>query len=366
MKIVITGGHHNSALPVIDILKKENAEIYWFGHRHSLKGSKADTLEYKEITALNIPFVELSAGKFYKTYDPIRLLKIPFGFFQAFYYLLKIRPKAILSFGGYLAVPVILAGWVLGIPSVTHEQTVVLGWANKLISKFAKKILISWEESEKYFPKNKVVYTGIPLRESVFASQSNHFDVNKKLPTIYITGGKTGAHKINEFIGKILMELLEVCNVIHQCGEHSVHRDDKKLEEIYKNLEEKPRGKYFIRTFVFEDEIGEVFEKADLVVSRAGAHIINELLALEKPCILIPIPWVSHNEQYKNAKVLEEYGLAEILAEKDLTPENFLGILKGMLSDLGRYKLNDKNARELLKKDSAKLIADEVFKISRT
>ncbi len=162
MRLVITGGHHSSALPVIKKLKETDPtlQIFWLGHKHSLKGDTHETLEYKEITSLGIPFYELKAGKVYKITSLSRLILVPFGFIQAFFILLSIKPDAILSFGGYLAVPVVVSGFFLGIPSVTHEQTVVAGYANKVIGWFAKKVLISWKASAKYFPAGKTVFTG--------------------------------------------------------------------------------------------------------------------------------------------------------------------------------------------------------------
>lgn len=362
MKIVITGGHHSSALPVIKKLREQkDIEIYWFGHRYSQKGNKADTLEYKEITSLEIPFFDLKAGKFYKTYDVIRLLRIPFGLIQSFILLLKVKPDIILSFGGYLAVPVVIAGWVLRIPSVTHEQTVVVGYANKLIAYFVKKIFISWKDSEKYFPKDKVIYTGIPIREAIFKSSSNFFDVNKKLPTLYVMGGKTGSHKLNEIIKESLSELLEFCNIIHQCGDSTLYKDYEGLEAFSHNLKNMG-GKYYLRKFILENEIGEVFTKADVVVARSGAHTISELLALKKPAILIPISWVSHNEQYKNAQILEEAGLAEIIEEDSLNSEMFIRVVKEFLNNIGRYKIVDSKYEKLIKKDSAEIIANELLK----
>ena len=202
MKIVITGGHHTSALPIIHKLKSQldDLEIMWIGHKYSVYGDKSETLEYKEISALGIDFFDLKAGKLYKTFDPIRLAKIPFGFVQAFYFLLKIKPDVIMSFGGYLAAPVVLAGWVLRIPSLTHEQTVVVGYANKFISKLVRKILVSWARSQKYFPKSKTVLTGLPLRNAIFSAHTERFNVNPDLPTVYITGGKTGSHILNESV----------------------------------------------------------------------------------------------------------------------------------------------------------------------
>lgn len=373
MRIVITGGHHSSALPVIKKLREERpeAQIYWFGHKYSALGDKNPTLEFREITALGIPFYHIHAGKFYRTFNLKRLAKIPYGFFQCLCLLIKIKPDAILSFGGYLAVPAVLAGWILRIPSITHEQTVVAGWANRLISKFVQKVLISWRKSEKYFPKEKTYFVGIPLREEIFEARSSSFVFGNKLPVVYITTGKIGSHIINKVVGECLGELLKFCNIIHQCGDNSVFNDFDALNKTWSDLQEGAgfadgltvrsgdreyieqtrtfnkgeiaeerqdpdrkiynMGTYHLRTFVLAEEIGEAYQKADLVVSRSGAHTTAELLALRKRCILIPISWVSHNEQYENAKLLVKAGLGVILLEKDLSAQNFVGKIKEIL-----------------------------------
>jgi UDP-N-acetylglucosamine--N-acetylmuramyl-(pentapeptide) pyrophosphoryl-undecaprenol N-acetylglucosamine transferase len=365
MKIVVTGGHHTSALPVIKKLKEKvpDVEILWVGHKYSMIHDSNPTLEYREITSLGIPFFELKAGKFYKTYNIGRLLKIPLGFFHAFYYLLKTKPDLILSFGGYLAAPVVIAGYFLRIPSLTHEQTVVAGYSNKLISKFAKKVMISWEESEKYFPKGKIVYTGIPLRESVFKISSDSFKVNNDILTIYISAGKTGSHLINDTVLKSLDDLLMFCNIIHQCGDNSVYSDFDKLESRYREIRDRVNGKYYLRKFVLEDEIGEAYMKADMLVSRSGAHTVSEIIALKKPSLLIPIPWVSHNEQYKNAQMVKSKGLAEIFDQDDMSSKNFVEQIKIFISNLSSYKLKDGGALKFLKNDSADLIVDEIIKV---
>lgn len=365
MKIILTGGHHSSALPVISELKKRapDAKLYWFGHRHSLKNDKNETLEYKEITALGLPFYELKAGKVYKTYDLARLILVPFGFIQAFWLLLKIRPTAILSFGGYLAVPVVIAGWLLGIPSVTHEQTVVAGYANKVIAFFAKKILISWHASAQFFPKSKTVFTGIPLRTEISEVKSTSFETKNSLPTIYITAGKSGAHKINTVLKEVLPELLKFCNIIHQSGDYSLFTDYADLAEQYAKIQPLPQGKFFLKKFVLEDEIGEAFFRATLVVARSGAHTISELLYLQKPALLIPIPWVSHDEQNKNALMLQKYGLAKILSEADLSPAQLIVSLKTMLSDITTYQVNV-DPSTIIVKDAAKLICYEILNVT--
>ena len=363
----MTGGHHSSALPVIKKLKEKvpSVEILWMGHKHSMQKDRNPTLEYIEITSLGIPFYDLKAGKVYKTYNIGRLLKVPLGFFQAFWFLLRNRPNAIMSFGGYLAVPVVIAGYILGIPSLTHEQTVVTGYSNKLISRFTKRVLISWKESEKYFPKGKTTYVGIPLRKEIFHIASDSFTFDNDLLTIYISAGKTGSHIVNENVYNSLEKLLTFCNVIHQTGDHSLYKDFDKLEKKYSEIRDSVRGKYYLRRFVLEDEIGEAYMKSDLVVSRSGAHTVSEIIALQKPSLLIPIPWVSHNEQYENAKMVKDLGLAYILNEKDITPENLVESVKFCLSQINSMKVKDESALNFLKNDPAELITDEIIQISK-
>ena len=331
MKIVITGGHHSSALPLIEYIRDKDLDIdfVWFGHKHSMHGNKSLTLEYRQIISKDIPFVDLKAGKFYKTFNLASLAKIPFGFVQAFFLLIHYKPDVVLSFGGYLAVPVVFTAKVLGIPTITHEQTLVTGYANKFISRFVDKILISHEESRKYFPSGKVIYSGLPLRKSLFTSKTNSFKFDNELPVLYITAGKTGSHKINQVIQKCLFPLLKSYNIIHQCGDHSQYKDFESLSKTFLDISNVVQGKYYLRKFVYDNEIGEVFEKADIFLSRSGAHTTYEIKTFRKPCVLVPIPWVSHNEQNVNAQVLVDLGLAEILPEEELTCENIISFVEG-------------------------------------
>lgn len=361
-RIVITGGHHSSALPVIRELKQRypKIEIYWFGHKHALFGNKNLSLEYREISELGIPFYDLKAGKFYRAFNPLKIIKIPFGFLQSLYFLMIVRPEAILSFGGYLAVPVVLSGKILGIKSITHEQTVVLGYANKLISKFVDRVVYAWPQSEIYFPKEKSTMVGLPLRNEIFEVKSDIFEVKESLPTIYITAGKTGSHLINQAIENNLEEFLAKFNLIHQTGDYSKYNDYQKLQNKYKLIRNKVVGNYYPEKFIFGDNIGEVFSKADLIISRSGAHICYEVLALNKPAIFIPLPNVSHNEQYENASKVKELGLAEIFSQADLSQNNFLEFILDFVKNIDKYKLSNNN---VVVKNSSQKIVDELEKI---
>lgn len=327
MKILITGGHHTSSLPIISKLKTKDPgiELVFVGRKYTDTARICESLEFKDISNLKIKFYDLNTGKFYKSLNFRNILLIINGIFQSFYILITQKPNLILSFGGYIAVPVSFAAWVLGIPIFTHEQTVVTGYANKLISIFASKIFISWRASAKYFSPKKVIYSGLPLREEIFDSKMI-LDLNNQLPTIFVMGGKTGSHTINLLIKSNLPFLLSKYNVIHQTGNNADNNDFEKLKEEYKNFKHLP-GRYICKEFIFNEEIGSCYSVSDFVICRSGAHTIYELLVLKKKAILIPIPWVSHNEQYENARILQDLGLAIILDENSLSKDAFINAL---------------------------------------
>ncbi len=312
--VVFTGGHHTSALVVAKALQAKGWRIVWFGHRHSMWGDKSDSAEYLEVTAAEIPFYDLKAGKFHRTHHPLKLIRIPLGFLQAFWWLIKIRPTGIVSFGGYLAVPTVIMGWVLGIPSITHEQTCVAGWANKAIVPFVKKIAVSWPSSLNLYPKNKAVLTGLPLRVEILKIKQQMVVNGHKSQrmTIYITGGKQGSHIINEVIFSLLPQLSKKFTIIHQTGSVDYNQARSYNYPIYS-------------AFEFDSQKATAALKAaDIVISRAGAHIVYELGYLGKKSVLIPNSWYSYPEQESNAKILAHQKLAIILLQSSLTAESLL------------------------------------------
>lgn len=358
MRLVFTGGHHNSSLALAQYMReKYHAQVLWIGHYHtSLKDTKPSA-EYKEVTAAGIPFKALTAGKVYKTADIRQWIRVPFGFFQALYYLLRFRPDMIVSFGGYLAVPVVLAGFILAIPSVTHEQTVVSGLANRFIARLAKKVFVTWPSSASHFPKNKVEVVGLPLREEIFVDGGAFSHLDRSCKTIYITAGKQGSHVINQAVQQILPTLLESYNVIHQCGSTSEFNDFEALSKEKEQLPDMLKPRYELREYVFQNEIGSAFARADFVISRAGAHTVYELAALRKPALLIPIPWVSHNEQFKNAQILEQVGMARILLQDDLTEASLLAAVQEVDANLDSLRAHTDDATQQISLNAVETMA---------
>lgn len=365
MKVVFTGGHHSSAIIVAKKLKEKGNNIFWFGHKQTMIGDKNPSSEYLEVTKEKIPFFNIKAGKLQRNFKFVEnLIRIPVGFFQSFYYLNKIKPDIIVTFGGYLGLPVAWSGFLLGIPVVAHEQTVISGKANTLIALVASKIFISFPSSANLFPKEKVIFSGLPVREEIFKKQdcfidSNHKNKDKR-KIIYFTGGKQGSHIINEAVFSILPVLLEKFIVIHQCGSNSIFNDIRKAQQIKDNLGRLSQY-YFVKEYFFDDEIGGVYSCADFFVSRAGAHTVYELILLKKPAILIPIPWSSRDEQSKNGKMLEGLGLAKILTQEELAEGKLYETIESFSSHLSDFTLKDKNFSR--PSDPTKIIIEEIEKI---
>lgn len=327
VKIAITGGHMTPALAVMSELKKRGyASFVWIGNKYNQQGNIEPSPEFNTISSLGIKFVELRTGKLTRKWTPqtivpgiLNFLYIFIGFFKALFIILVEKPTIILSFGGYLAVPIVFWGRVFGKKVLTHEQTIITGLANKVIAKFANRICVSWESSLQYFPKDKVVLTGNPIRREVFLEKNTKLtkDLDSSRPTLYITGGNQGANEINKRIFEILPSLLQECNIIHQTGNSSATNDYRKALDFQKQLPSELMFRYVPIDYVTSDEIGDVFSKSDIVFSRSGANTVSEILALGKLSILMPIPWTSHDEQTKNARFVEETGLAFVLVQKD-------------------------------------------------
>lgn len=345
--IAFTGGHHNSALEVAKILQKEGYPLIWIGHKFTSKGDKSLSAEYQEITRSGIRFLELKAGKFYQKFDPLEWIKIIFGFFQALIYLLKYRPKLIFSSGGYLAVPVVITGWFLRIPSITHEQTVIAGWANKAISPFVKKILLTHQSSLPNYPKEKSQVVGLPIRKELLDSKySKKYD--PKL--IYISCGKQGSHIINKALFPIIPELVKKFTIVHQTGANTLTKDSDRARRIKDKLGDL-ESRYIYAPYFFAEDAATYIRSASAIISRAGAHSVYEFMVLDKKAILIPIPWVSHNEQYLNAKLAEKEIGSIVLEEKDLTSETLQQAILEII-------------KKPVKKPTTKLVTDASDKIA--
>lgn len=311
-KIVLTGGgtagHVTPNIALLPRLKELGYEISYIG---SYEG-----IEKKLITDFDIPYYGIATGKFRRYLDiknltdPFRVIK---GFGEARKYLKKINPDIIFSKGGFVSVPVIRAAATLHIPCIIHESDMTPGLANKLCIPVAEKVCCNFPETMSYLPKEKAVLTGSPIREEltkgdkVAALDMCGFTANK--PVILVIGGSLGAASINRAVRDALPKLLTDFQVVHICGK-------EKIDNMLLHTEG------YIQFEYVKAELKDLFALADVVISRAGANSICELLALKKPNLLIPLPaGSSRGDQILNAKSFEAQGYSMVIDDDDLSPD---------------------------------------------
>ena len=336
MKICVIGGHLSPALATIDALPKQT-EIVFVGRKYALEGDTTPSLEYKTVKERDIPFIHLETGRLQRSFTKHTLpslLRLPKGFSEAFRVLREQKPDLILGFGGYLSIPLCFAGFVMHIPIIIHEQTLEAGLANKLVAKFATKVCISFEQSLKFFPKEKCVLTGNPLRKEILEVKGKKREENTR-PVIFVTGGSAGSKAINREIETILPELFKKYSVIHLTGGANELEDYHRLSKIKSEH-------YILHPFATPKEYATYLAKSDIVVCRSGMNTVTELLALEKPCILIPLPYGQKNEQLKNALFLKQSGIGTIVEQSEITSEKLLKTIETVLSHTSEYIVNDK------------------------
>jgi len=366
VKILITGTHFTPALATIEELKKYRVtQIVYVGRKTTKEGDSSRSIESRIIPEYGVKFRPIIAGRFqryFSIYTILSLLKLPIGFIQSFFILLKEKPDVVLSFGGYISVPVVFWGWMFSVPIIVHEQTLVTGLATKISLIFADKIAISFPESK--LSKNpKSILTGNPIRQEIL---DNSLGVNLphprgvvnrhlRIPTVLITGGNQGSHVINLAVEECLGELLKIANLIHQTGD-SKYKDFERLI----NLENK---KYKVYKWI--DDIGDIIKGADLIVSRAGIVTLSELAYLGKPALVVPIPYLYKNEQEKNARYFEKIGLVKILSQTKLNGENLLKSVKSCLDNLEVLNKNAQKAKQVIIPDGSKRLALETILLSK-
>ncbi len=374
MKILFTGGGSGGHIfPIIAIVRelwkispKEDLNFFYLGPKDEFASVllSLEKIEIKIIMAGKIRRY-FNISTFFQNLSDI-LFKIPFGTFQSFYHLLKIRPDIIFSKGGYGALPIILANWLLRIPTYLHESDVCPGLVNritpKILGRSLKNIFISFPGTE-YFPLRKMTLTGNPIRKEVLEGSKQKakilFKLNFKKPLILILGGSQGAKRINDLFLMILPKTLLNFEIIHQCGEKNF---DEFLMETKIIIPLDLRKEYHPFPFLQEEELKHAYQAADLIISRAGAGIISEIALLGKPSILIPLPESASGHQLKNAFVFAQAGATFIIEEQNLTPNFFLNRLTYLFSNSEKLENMKKEARKFFPSEAAQIIAKKLFK----
>ncbi len=367
MKVLITGAHFTPAQAVIEELlhSKESVDIVYVGRKSTREGDSSPSVESQILPKLGVKFVPITAGRIRRYFSFgtfVSLFKIPIGFIQAFYILIKEQPEVVVSFGGYVAVPVVFNAWLLNIPIIVHEQTLVSGLSNTFSNYFATKIAVSFDIPYS-FNKSKLILSGNPMRKKILnpLKKGSHSieqiiqqAKKEKKPLILITGGNQGSHIVNEAVEQCLSELLNSYFIVHQTGD-SKFRDYERLSQTFEN---DPR--YVVSKWISEEDMGRLFESIMMAVSRCGANTLLELSYHQVPTLMIPLPLVTKDEQTKNAKFFCEHGLGEVLLQKDLTPAT---LLKGIEEIAGDQKVSEriKNVSEVVILGAEKKLAEEIL-----
>jgi len=310
MKILIaTGGTGGHIFPAIETAKTLRIR----GHQVSFAGVLG--LAEDKIKALDFSVYSLSANGLT---DRSFLGWINFGnimsraIFRSFGLIRKISPDKIIGFGGYGAFPVVMAGTLMRCPVLIHEQNVIPGKANTLLSKIVKKVAISFEGSRKYFDPAKVVWTGCPCHHSTVPSRSeglSAFGLQENKKTIVLLGGSQGSHRLNEIFFEFMKEMpTSNFQAIHMTGQ----KDFPIYEERYR------KSNLPVKAYAFINNISQAYAAADIIIARAGAATVSELGLLGLAAVLVPYPFAGNHQKY-NADVLADSGAAIIIEQKDLT-----------------------------------------------
>ena len=317
-RIVLTGGgsagHVTPNLAIVSELRKRNFEIFYIGSKNGI--------EKGIVERHNIPFFSITTGKI-KRYMSLSNLSTPLsvikGIIEAKKILKEQKINIVFSKGGYVAVPVVIAAHQLKIPVISHEADFTPGLANKLATPFSTIVCTNFEETAKMIKNNKGIYTGCPIRSELLNGDintaKNILNFNNDKPIILILGGSLGSNFINTMIRENLDLLLKDFNIIHSTG-------IGKLDTSYQTKIDSNTYNYKYNNYkqyeLIRDELPHFYKISDLIISRAGANVIFELLSLKKPNLLIPLGLnASRGDQILNANSFKSHGFSEVIFEEE-------------------------------------------------
>lgn len=319
-----TAGHVTPNLALVQKLKESGWDISYIG---TSKGIEKSLVQDQEI-----PFYNIRAGKLRRYFDWKNFIdpfNVIIGIIQSFFHLRKIKPNVIFSKGGYVSVPVIIAGWLNGIPSIIHESDFTPGLANKISIPFCVNICTSFAEALNDISSAKKIHTGSPIRNELLEGNIEagyrFSNFNNSKPVILILGGSLGSVKLNQIIRSSLPLLLDKYQIIHICGKGKI--DTSYDEHLgYKQVE------------YLKEEMSDIYQITDIAVARSGSNSIFEFYYNKIPSLLIPLPLtVSRGDQILNAQYFKEKQFAELIEEDILTPNLLIKTLDKMYQNKKAY-----------------------------
>jgi UDP-N-acetylglucosamine--N-acetylmuramyl-(pentapeptide) pyrophosphoryl-undecaprenol N-acetylglucosamine transferase len=287
------------------------------------------------------------------------LLLIPIAVMQAVWILMTFKPALVVGVGSYAAGPVVLAAWLMRKRIVLHEQNILPGITNRVLARFANRIYVSFENTAGNFESRKVRITGNPVRHEIIdqseASRADGYDhtADQRPLNVLITGGSQGAHSINmTMIGALgHLKAKELLDIVHQTGAD----DEAAVKKAYQD--HGLRGT--VRAFF--DDMDQRYQKADLIICRAGATTVAEVTAIGKGVIFVPFPFAADNHQVLNARALQAAGAAEMIEQKDLTPEILADRINRYQTDRRALTQMARKAATFGKPQAARVIVDDMY-----
>ena len=349
-----TGGHIFPALSIADVCRRRfDAEILFVGAKGRMEMERVPAAGYEiiglEVAGFNRKNLLKNIGVLFKLYKSIRLAKKIVKDF---------KPDIAIGVGGYASGPTLKAAQKAGVPTLLQEQNSYAGVTNKLLAKGARCIGVAYKDMERFFPAEKIVETGNPIRKALTEQRPSVEDARKKFgldpekPVVLSVGGSLGALSVNEAMEKAVATLSEKgIQVIWQTGKHFIERAEKAAE-----------GLPGVVVAPFLSDMPSAYAAATLVVSRAGAGTISELELLGKSCILIPSPNVAEDHQTKNARALSSRGAAEFIADNECR-ERLLPVILDLIEDDSKLQSMSEEILKLAMTESDEKIADEIEKI---
>ena len=350
-----TGGHIYPAIAIANELKSRfpDADFLFVGAKDKMEMQKVPQAGY------NIKGLWISGLQRRLTFDnalfPIKLLS---SLLKSRTIIKQFKPDVVIGTGGFASGPLLQAAAIAGIPTVIQEQNSFPGITNKLLSKKANKICVAYENLERFFPKEKMILTGNPVRQDLIDIESKreeaiqYFNLDPNKKTLLVLGGSLGARRVNQLIEKELANMLsQNVQVIWQCG--------KLYLEDYKKY-----NSANVQVVAFIERMDLVYAAADIVISRAGASSVSELCIVGKPVIFIPSPNVAEDHQTKNAQAIVDKKGALMLKESELESQ-FSLVFEVLLKDQGKQNQLSENIKLLAMPEATKQIVDEIVKLIR-
>lgn len=360
-----TGGHVYPLLAVADELAGSGGDELELSLIYV--GPNGRFIEEFRERGIGVRFVASSKLRRYASLENfIDAVKFPISLVQALWHLFWIMPDSVFSKGGPGAFPVVLAARFYRIPVLIHESDSVPGLVNRFSAYFAARIAISFEGAASYFPTKKSAFVGNPVRRSLIEnvtdvlSAKDRVGFKREEPVVLILGGSQGSRRINAFVFSNIEIFTQKCQIFHQVGEANIDE----AETVAETLKPSVKAKYRVAGILDSVELKDAMQAADVIISRAGSGGIYEISAFGKPSILIPLLESANSHQRLNAFEFAKAGAATVIEENNLATNIFFAALDEILGNPEKMRMMGERARTFFKPDSARILAEELIRLS--